>query len=94
MITDPESGPYTDGRGSRSPTYPDINISMVAEAVGISRAQVSRIINGVCRNPSYKRITDIAAAIGITQEELVVRIQECQSAKERVNGNGKGKRKR
>lgn len=89
---------HTDNRGSRSPTFPLVNMAALAVTVGISRAQVSRILNGKCKNPNLDVVMGMARELGITVEELKGKIETAARTlklkgnavkeKETVIGNG------
>lgn len=60
---------YADRRGERSDVLPRLNRSALAREIGISRSQLSRILNGKIE-PPIKTLRCMAAAMSATLDEV------------------------
>jgi helix-turn-helix protein len=76
--------------GPRSKRYPEINIALTAAAHGMSKSQLSRLLNGQNR-PSMKSLRVLVAVLGKSLEEVMEIYGKETGA---VAGSRKGKRTR
>ena len=59
---------YVDDRGERANAMPELNRSALAREAGISRSQLSRILNGRIE-PPVETLRKIAVAMDATMDE-------------------------
>lgn len=72
---------YQDKRGERSDVLPRLNRSELARACGISRSELSRILNGKVE-PPVKTLRKIANALNASLDEVDRLLKELKSKKQ------------
>lgn len=60
---------YTSNQGQRAQRLPDVNRSALARHMGVSRSQLSRILNGEI-DPPLKMVRKLADALGVGLDEM------------------------
>ncbi|PWT88246.1 MAG: hypothetical protein C5B54_10940 [Acidobacteria bacterium] len=72
---------YEDMRGERSRVMPDLNRSALAKDIGVSRSQLSRILNGKV-DPPVKTLRLLADALEASLDEVDAWLKELKNGRE------------
>lgn len=81
---------YHDKRGERAEVLPRLNRSALAREIGISRSQLSRILNGKIEPPT-KTLRSMAVAMSASLDEVDEFLRSLKSKKQSKSKRSRGK---
>lgn len=79
-------------RGPRHKRFPEINVALTAKACGISKSQLSRLLNGQ-NKPGLESLKIVAGILGKTVEETVAVYDAMGEGKQKTKTKKKAKSK-